>query len=367
MDIHFNSYKVKYSTLDELMGPVIRSKKVNSLNLFINLDDIFHKLHRPQVNIEFQMAGEHAGKQVISNVLNIIAHYRQWAVRKGWQTRVIAFYSSAITGGFKNKIYVPNYRKKFCDINNSLNSEFYFINQGIRDAEKLFRIISQYIDKVYVIDSRFLEPSIIPFYFSEHVFTASWNMIISRDQYDLQYAYKDTWSYIYPKGPNTRIVDRSNVWDSIAAFEKVKEYSRDYDPSLYPLTVSVVGDQFRNIPRIKRVGWTTLFKILDRVSEYASDKTQTTMQILLCQELLTKNTTMDDITGNLNAIDIPAQVDRMGEIDQVDIKAQIIDVPDYENLVELNNLYFRKYPINLQFLTEQREPYGFNMKNPFGV
>ena len=91
------------------------------------------------------------------------------------------------------------------------------------------------------------------------------------------------------------------------------------------------------------------------------------MQILLCQELLTKNTTMDDITGNLNAIDIPAQVDRMGEIDQVDIKAQIIDVPDYENLVELNNLYFRKYPINLQFLTEQREPYGFNMKNPFGV
>ena len=366
MDVHFNAYKVKYQMMDTLFLPIIRSKEIRSCNIYIDLDDIFHKLHRPSVAREVQLSGEHAGKQIISNVLNIIAHYRQWAVRKGWQTRVIAFYTSAIHGGFKNNLYVPKYRKHFCDINHELSSEYYFINQAIRESEKLFRIISQYIDKVYIIDSRYLEPSIIPMWFSEHVFRASWNILISRDPYDLQYSYIDTWSFVCPKGENTRIFDRSNMWDFIASTEKIKDYSTEYDPSLFPLTLSVVGDSYRNIPRIKRVGWKTLFSILERISKYSEDKTRTTMQILLCQELVSKNTTMENITNNLNAIDIEAQYARIGDIEKADLQSQIIDVPDYENLLELNQMYFSKYPINLPFLTEQKE-FSRKSKNPFGI
>ena len=366
MDVHFNAYKVKYQMMDTLFLPIIRSKEIRSCNIYIDLDDIFHKLHRPSVAREVQLSGEHAGKQIISNVLNIIAHYRQWAVRKGWQTRVIAFYTSAIHGGFKNNLYVPKYRKHFCDINHELSSEYYFINQAIRESEKLFRIMSQYIDKVYIIDSRYLEPSIIPMWFSEHVFRASWNILISRDPYDLQYSYIDTWSFVCPKGENTRIFDRSNMWDFIASTEKIKDYSTEYDPSLFPLTLSVVGDSYRNIPRIKRVGWKTLFSILERISKYSEDKTRTTMQILLCQELVSKNTTMENITNNLNAIDIEAQYARIGDIEKADLQSQIIDVPDYENLLELNQMYFSKYPINLPFLTEQKE-ISRKSKNPFGI
>ena len=366
MDVHFNAYKVKYHMMDTLLGPVIRSRKIQSCNIFIDLDDIFHKLHRPVVTKEVQLSGEHAGKQIISNVMNIIAHYRQWAVRKGWQTRVIAFYSSAIHGGFKNNLYVPKYRKHFCDLNHELNGEYYFVNQAIRESEKLFRIMSQYIDKVYIIDSRFLEPSVIPLWFSENVFRASWNIVVSRDLYDLQYSYMDTWSFIYPKGENTRMFDRSNMWEMIASVEKVKEYSTNYDPSLFPLTFSVVGDPYRNIPRIKRVGWKTLFSILKRVSKYAEDRTKTTLQILLCQELVSKNTSMESITNNLNAIDIEAQYARIGDIEKADLQSQIIDVPDYENLLELNQMYFSKYPINLPFLTEQKE-FSNRAKNPFGI
>lgn len=366
MDIHFNSYKVKYTQLDDLFNPIFRSVRLESINIFINLDDIFHKLHRPSTNIEFQMSGENAGKQVISNVMNIIAHYRQWAVRKNLQTRVIAFYTSSITGSFKNKIYIPSYRKRFKDINHPLSADFYFINQGIRDAEKLFRIMSQYIDKIYIIDSRFLEPSIIPEYFTENIFNASWNVIVSRDEYDMQYAYKDKWSYIYPKGENTRIINKSNLWEVIGSLEKITNLDMSYEPSLYPLLYSVIGDQFRNIPRIKRVGWKTLFKILERVSKYSKDKSFTSLQLLLCQELTNKNITTETITNNLNCVDIDSQVARLGEIDKADIESQIIDIPDYENLVELNNLYFKKYPINLVFLTEQKENIKYN-KNPFGV
>ena len=263
-------------------------------------------------------------------------------------------------------LFICHSRKHFCDLNHELNGEYYFVNQAIRESEKLFRIMSQYIDKVYIIDSRFLEPSVIPLWFSENVFRASWNIVVSRDLYDLQYSYMDTWSFIYPKGENTRMFDRSNMWEMIASVEKVKEYSTNYDPSLFPLTFSVVGDPYRNIPRIKRVGWKTLFSILKRVSKYAEDRTKTTLQILLCQELVSKNTSMESITNNLNAIDIEAQYARIGDIEKADLQSQIIDVPDYENLLELNQMYFSKYPINLPFLTEQKE-FSNRAKNPFGI
>ena len=367
MDIHFNSYKVRYQKMDQLLSPVIRSTEIRSVNIFINFDDIFHKLHRPQVNVEFQMSGEHSGKRVISNVLNVIAHYRQWAVRKGWQTRVIGFYTSAIHGGFKNKVFIPNYRKKFCDINHELNGEYYFINQGIRDAEKLFKVISQYIDKVYVIDSRFLEPSIIPAWFSESVFNPSWNIIISRDSYDMQYAYKDRWTMIYPKGDSTLVVDQSNLWNIIGEMEKIDNIPSDFDPRHYVLTMAITGDAFRNIPRIKRVGWKTVFKLLERVMPYSEDHSFIGIQRMLIDELISKNTTRESIENNINAIGIDGQVARIGEIDAVDLNMQVVDIPDYENLLELNNLYFSKYPINLPFLTEQRERKSTYQINPFQV
>ena len=367
MDIHFNAYKIKYAIMDKLLFPIIRSKNIDSVNVFINLDDILHKLHRPQVCQEIQISGDQTGKHIISNILNIIAHYRQWCVRQGWETRVICYYTSAIHGGFKNNIYTPKYRKHFCEINHEMNSEYYFINRAIIESDKLIKIISQYIDKVYIIDSRFLEPSIVPLWFSEQVFKSTWNIIISRDLYDLQYSYIDSWIFLYPKGNDSKICDYTNLWKFLSEIEKINDNTnKDYEPSLYPIILTIVGQKYRNIPRLKRIGWKSIFKVLDRLSDISEDFSRTSMEILLVNEIKSKNTSIDDITNNLNSIDIQSQVYSIGEIEKTDLLAQIIDIPDYENLLEMNQLYFSKCPINLPFLTEQKER-NRKKNNPFNL
>ena len=177
MDVHFNAYKMRYNTLNHYMQPIFSSMKIKTMNIFINLDDIFHNLHRPLTNNEFQVSGVNASKQLISNVFNVIAHYKQWGSRNKIETRVICCYTTA-KGNFKNDLFVPQYRKKFLVYNNATNTNFYYINEAIRNAYSLLRVISGYIQNVYVIDTNYVEPSVGPLYLANTSFKADWNLMV---------------------------------------------------------------------------------------------------------------------------------------------------------------------------------------------
>ena len=143
---------------------------------------------------------------------------------------------------FKNSIYIPSYRKKFIENNDSINTKYYFINEAIRNALPLIPVISNYIPNVYMIDSKYLEPSIVPLYLSR-IIKADWNILISRDTYDLQYAYKDKWSFISPKGDNSKLIARKDLWNYVNERENVYKDPMDlrYDHKLYIYSKSLVG------------------------------------------------------------------------------------------------------------------------------
>ena len=67
MDVHFNAYKAKYDTLNEYLKKITESQYVRTVNIFVNIDDVYHNLHRPLINNEFQVAGQDASKQLVSN------------------------------------------------------------------------------------------------------------------------------------------------------------------------------------------------------------------------------------------------------------------------------------------------------------
>ena len=76
-----------------------------------------------------------------------------------------------------------------------------------------------------------------------------------------------------------------------------------------------------------------------------------TLKVKLIEKIKGKsNLTNETINANLNAINIDLQRDAMLEIDKTLITSQLIDVPDYDNLQELNRTQFLKYPLNIQFL-----------------
>ena len=352
MDSHFNGYKARYDILNRYMLPICQSQIVTSMNIFINLDDLFHTLHNPLINNEFQIAGRDAPKQLMSNIFNLIGHYRYWALKNHYDVKVFAIFTSTIRS-FKNNIYVPEYRKHFKTINSEEYASCFFVNHAIQSSLPFLPIISKYIPGIYIIDSKYIEPSIIPLYISEEISEMHWNMLVSRDTYDLQYSYRNKWNLLTPKGDYSQVVNQHGIWNYVNAKEKVfkDEVDLKYPYSLYILAKAVVGDRYRNIPRLRRIGWKTLFKYLDSVMEENPDASETTLKIKLIEKIKGKSELSNTaINNNLNSINIDLQKDAMLTIDKTLIEEQIVDVPDYNNLQELNRTKFQQCPLNLQFL-----------------
>lgn len=365
MDSHFNGYKAKYEIMNKFMLPICNSQIVTSMNIFIDMDDLFHTLHNPLINNEFQICGKDAPKHLISNIFNLIGHYRYWAIKNHYAVKVYVIYTSTIRS-FKNNIYNPNYRSHFKKINSLENASCYFINSAIEAAVPILPIIAKYIPDVYIINSKYIEPSMLPLFISSEISEASWNLLVSRDSYNLQYSYRNRWSLLSPKGDQSQVINQRGIWNYINSKEHVFKDEKDlrYPYELYILAKGVVGDKYRSIPRLRRIGWKTLFKFLDQVMEENPHATDTTLKIKLIEKIKGRSMlTNEDINRNLNCINIDLQKDSMLEIDKALITSQIIDVPDYDNLQELNRTQFMQYPLNLQFLCNESRMSG--KKTPF--
>lgn len=364
MDIHFNAYKVKFDTMNYFINIPKSSHKINTVTIYINLDNVFHNLHRPLTNNEFQVCGKGAPKQMIANVLNLFGHYKEWAVRNHMHCKIVGFFTTN-RRQFKNKIYVAQYRKRYLDLFNPLNTEFYYINDTIVASEQLLKTICSYLMDVYIIDSKYIEPSVIPRYLSREVFKSDWNILISRDSFDYQYAFFDRWSVIIPKGDNSELLTSQSIWDYICRKEKIDFDTRllPRDISLYILSTSIIGDKYRSIPRIKSIGWKTLFKYIDSVNCENGKVSVKILEEALVNKINTsrrksKSTSnteipLDVLNNNIYAMNIDDQVLAMNSVDESGITSQILDIPDYENLTEINNIHFMDFPINLAFLTAQ--------------
>lgn len=360
MDAHFNAYKVKYEVMDHMFDTLGRTQYIKSIDIFINLDDLVHILHRPVVEKEFELCGVHAPKQCASNLLNVVAHYKQWAAKRQYPCTVWLIYTHE-RKQFKNQVFLEGYRSYHAKINDPDEPRFYLLNHAVEKAYQIAKIICDYVPDVQMIDSMHLEPSIIPWYLKKSGRAHhNWSMMISRDQYDLQYAYRDKWAFIAPKGENTVMVGRGNLWMYLGERERVditNYHVGMYHHDVYPLALTVAGNKLRSIPRLKRIGWKTIFKYLNEIT-----KTETVSGTVINNRFLDllsdKGVDPEAILRNGAATRITTQVDAMTPINETMIVDQIKEVADLDALAEMNRIYFESYPINLPFLTASYRPVG---------
>lgn len=355
MESYFHGYSIKYETLDKWMYPLSRTTRIKSINIFISLDDLFHSFHNEPVNGIFQMAGQDAAIQLVSYTINLIAHYRFWAIKHNLSVKVFGIFTSTLRS-FKNNVYIPNYRKYFKMKNSMECTSCYFVNTAIQAGIPVIQTIAKYTPGIYIIDSKYLEPSMVPLYIAEDLYKADWNILISKDTYDVQYAFKNKWSMLSPKRNFMSVVDRKGVWNYVAMKDNAFKQSEFeglhllYPFELFILAKAVVGDKYRSIPRLKRFGWKTVFKYLDAIMEENKDASITTLKIKFIEMMKKKNITNQELNCNLSSINIDRQKESMLEIDRSLIYSQIVDIPDYDNLQEINRTRFMQYPLNLKFL-----------------
>ena len=358
MDVHFNAYKVKYDILDEHLKKIQRAQYVRSMDIFISLDDVIHNMHRPLVNKETQLCGINAVKQCVTNIINLVAHYKMWATKRRIQCRIFGIFTTTLHH-FKNAIYLPNYRDYFAVISDRNSAQFFFVNDATLNALPIIKNIGDYVEDVFFVDSRYLEPSIIPLFLRQAgVANYEWAMVISRDHYDLQYAYRDKWIFVSPKGDNTRIVDRAHLWTYLAVREHIKEIPEKaafFHHNLFPMALALTGNKYRTIPRLQRIGWATVFSYLNTITDQETESLQILTRRLM--EILEKKGVEPALLNrNLACINIEEQVSVMNDIDRASIMDQLKYVSDHDALTTMNELYFSEFPINIPFLTASYKP-----------
>ena len=354
MERIFNAYKIKYSILNHYLLPIRASRKVKSINIFVNIDDFYHKLHRPDTDREFQTTGKGASKQVVSNLINLAAHYKHWAVKEHLSPTIYLYYSTSKV--FRNAMTLKDYRSYYNKISDINNPDFFYVNTAISNSFSILQIITKYIPRVYAIDTNYIEPSVVPLYLSE-ITNADFNLLISRDEYDLQYTHLDKWGLIIPKGEVSTFITSGTLWKYIQNKEKIS-YDFYYHPETFIWAKAIVGDKYRSIPKLTRTSWKTVIKFLEEFSSINDNSTEILeLQLRKLADYITKKKIPDtDFNHNLTCTSITKQLDSLLEMDKIMIRQQLTDMEDMQSLQQVNNTIFKGYPINLLFLLQEHAP-----------
>ena len=343
MDRIFNGYKVKYTFLNSNILPSRASRYIKSINIFINLDDFYHKLHAPYIDREFQATGKSMSYNMVSNLMNLIGHYKNWAVKEHLSPTVYLIYTDSMT--FRNSLVNSEYRNYYKHIFDINNPDFYFVNSAISNAHSILHVIAKYVPNVYVINSSYIEPSIVPFFISK-VYQKDLNLIVSRDIYDLQYLKFDKWAIFMPKGDNSLYLNKGNLWNYLSYKKKITDKIPNYEPYLLTMIEALFGDKYRSIPKIiGRISWNTLLKnIKEKSDEFPTD--------YLLSYIISKNL-YSNYQDNLKCTDIEIGENSMIDIDRSLLLQQITDMQDPIALQKMNNNIFKTCPINLPFLLRE--------------
>lgn len=363
MDVAFNSYKMKYANLDEFIGPSLRRNNIKHVNFFINLDRINYGFRNVQYNTRFQACGASAFKQYTSNVLNLVAHYRKWFIRNGLSVKCFIYYTNA-QGGFTSALINRRYREDFIIDQSVTSSKCYYVNQTINGALPLLTKICDYIDGVYIINTKGEEPSVVP-YIIQDKYSADWNYILTKDRLELQYVNYDRFSIIYPSyNLGDRIITASNLWSTIGDKEhKYTEHIGEYDPKLFLPAMAIAGDYVRSIKKIKAVGWGSILDYMEEIWCTNQDHSIVTMlddlrKMLSARTKATEEKYLQTHERNILMMSMKSRYEVMSEVNKAMILSQLKDVPDKETINELSNnpMILGNYPINVEALFAKSYP-----------
>lgn len=349
---YFNLYKIKY----EIMTNLLRStKKVDIssddiINVYINMEPLLIKLSNPY-NIDYiKTNSKNVVFEFISNTINLAAHYRWFFTKHKLVSRIYLCFPSFQSISFKNEAYNKDYRKfyKFKFLEN-INMEP-FKNMVI-DSIKYIKLITEYLQGIYFINSNEIEPSVIPYIIDKNHVGNNVNFLVTNLLYDFQYVNYG-FNIMVPKKDDSVILNSYNVMDYIIdVYNCIGEYT--IESELLPFILSIVGDQYRNIYNIKRIQMKSIkgmqmksaIKMVQKALDEGIITNKFTNIHMFSQAIV--STAREQLISNYYLTDIKTQFNRLNKKDIFNIQSQIIDKLDNVSLKRINDKYFTEYPLML--------------------
>lgn len=359
------SFKIKYIYLDRLfkgkLDTVIKNKRaVDTVNIFINLESLYNVIRRKDLEDIISTASKSEIKKLyrsaISGFINVAAHYREYFKRHKISTNFF-YYFNEISDDYieyNNTVLVPTYRKHF--IESLLSLDRLTVNSMIVDLIPFMKIIVDYIEDVYIVSSKRVESSLIPYIIlTENKFPANMNIVITKDTYDYQYCNSNC-LIINKVKDEPLILTKYNVMEFIRLRNKCTE-SRRLNSLLMTFIFAFLGDRKRDIPGIKGIGYNKIHKELDNLYSigYISDEEPDTMRYTNLitvlndygADIFKDEYFKEDVARYCKAFDFEYQYRVMSETQKDDILDQLTNKSDPTSLIELNDKYFEYSPLQL--------------------
>lgn len=353
----FNLYKIKYNKMNELLSmdiaPVFDPKK--PVNVYISLDKLFKDLMKKP--IDEKVRSEMDDRKIfepIANLLNLAAHYRNFFTKNKLYSRIILFGSVPDKyDNLVNRLLCEDYRKNLEGVFNQ--PEHLYIKNLLCESMPFAKTIVEYIEDVHLVITNEIEPSLVPRILMDTI-NDGVNIIITKDPYEYQYVNYD-FTILRPKKEKSYLINKGNLMDVLKKENECLN-TNSVHPSFYPFILSLLGDRFRNISKIKKVGLSTILKtICDAQSKDLIGTHDVNISLL---STIINPTYVHRVDNNFSIIDLETQFRTTVGVRSYDILQQINNKFDNTSLRLINDRYFTEYPI---YLIELTEAIGIKRKN----
>lgn len=339
MELYFNMYKIKYIILNELLKD-IEFKKGEEINIFINLESVIKKIKYTTEDKENIFYGPKRNLILISCIFNLIAHYRRYFDKKGLCSKVYIYGPEGIDVDYLNREYSKDYRKS---ITIQETTDTVAVGNIYRKIIPMLKDIIAYVKDVYFITSGIIEPSVIPYLINVMLPNDNKNFLITSDVYEYQYT-KENFYILKPKMEKSLLIDKTNIMNVLKHRVKCKS-SLEPDINFIPFILSIIGDSYRGIPKINKVGISTIFKLIDTgIKNNIINNEVENINILL---EIVEEYNQNQIMLNYLCTSIREQEKRISASEETYMKNQLINKHDAGYLRDVNDKYFMEFPLNI--------------------
>lgn len=344
MELYFNMFKIRYLVLDELLKD-IEFEKGEEINIFINLETVLKKIINTIEDKENILSGPKRNLLLTSCVFNLIAHYRNYFNKHMVCSKVYIFGPENMDSQYLNRNYIEDYRKDVILLNMTKSTS---IGHIYSHSIKIMKNILEYVEGVYFITSGIIEPSVVPLIVTEDLGNEkNKNFLISDDKYDYQYI-KENFFILKPRMDKSMLITSDNVMEILK--EKTKcTYTTNPHVNFIPFILSILGDNYRSIPKVKRLGISTIYKLIN--SGIKNNKINENVTSISSLNQIVDAYNQNQIALNYLCTNVREQQKRLSNTDIIHIKNQLIDKYDGGYLRNLNDEYFIEFPLNIIEIT----------------
>ena len=344
-----NSKKIKYTVMNELIKQL--PQNTEELNLFISVESILKPFYSPNVNEIFNSLDNDDKYLLSSELINIAAHYRHyfWS-RFNIPTNFYFYYSNE--KAFHNTVINSDYRRDYYNKRFSDNSEFYNLNKIIIENLDLSNVLSEYLPNIYFINTRTLEPSVLPYYIISKLGTLEdvTNVVMTNSVIDFQLVSLERTFIIDMKMDKSYVINKDNIYSTLLKKSKVKK-DTPLSHVFFPSVLSISGYKYFNIEGLKGMGQVkTIAKLEKSINNGIIGNDVLSADMTLTSKKLFENTELID--NNYKILSYSYQNKHISPKEIYNIKQQLTNKSDNMSLMEINRLYYEHYPLMLLELME---------------